>query len=107
MSDDQDTPQEIGELQKRLKELQIEVKMLQGRVANNSPELVRSLTQENSQLKERIGRMEKALLTLLVDASTPKQLEDSKTKIEVLRKSAVEYFQRTNINAEIWKNIVS
>ncbi|MCM2277799.1 MAG: hypothetical protein NDJ89_06955 [Oligoflexia bacterium] len=97
----------IKELQAQVVTLQKEIRMTQGRFANRSPEIQKALEKENQDLRLRLSALEKALLAIHLDAHLPRRLEEEKTQYEALRLAIVEYCKKTNIDPEIWKNLVS
>ncbi len=97
----------IKMLQDSVKALQGEIRTLSGRLANRDPVLIASLQADNKVLRERLGRMEKALAGLLTESLAPKQQDDIKLQLEVLRLATVEYCKKANITPELWKSIES
>jgi predicted nuclease with TOPRIM domain len=95
----------INALQETVKVLEGEIRTLTGRFANRNPALLAPLKKENTELTERLEKLEKCHLGLLLETTKPRQNDEFKTMTEVLRLAAIEYFRKANINPEIWKNI--
>ncbi len=98
------TPQELSPAD-QVDLLEKEVKILQGRLNNRDPKASSTLKKENQELAQRMVQLQKALLGLVNETQKPKQEEDAKTQLEVLRKTVVDYCKKNNIDQEIWKNL--
>jgi hypothetical protein len=108
----QDTPaaqlspeQRVAELKARMRTLQGELRTLSGKLVNRSPEKAPAVQAENQELRRRLTQLETSLFALLTEGYKPRHAEDSKQQAEVLRLSAIEYFQQTQTDPELWKNI--
>lgn len=97
----------VNALQDTVKALEIEVRILQGKTANRDPRAFKELARENTALQERVVRLQKALYGLLSESSQPRTNEDYKNRVEILRRSALDYCKKLNVNPELWKSIES
>lgn len=97
----------IQGLQARLKALQEEVRVLQGQVSNRDAGRLKAIALENETLQKRVAALEEGLFSLLVDAFKPRHTRDEKLQYEILRSHTVEYCEKSNVDPEIWKSLVS
>lgn len=95
----------IDAIQETCKTIEGELRTLSGRFKNRDPALIKPLQAENAQISARLALLEKAFLGLLVETTKPRQVEEMKTQLDILKSSAVEYFRKANINPDLWKNI--
>lgn len=112
MSDNADSGNRESEYQKRiaaleeaLAPLEKDIRTLEGRVANRKPEILVSLKNENTAMRTRLARLEKALLALLLESLNPMNLEDARTSLDALRFSALDFCKLSNIDPDLWKNL--
>jgi hypothetical protein len=97
----------IKALQAQITVLNQDSKIIEGKLANRDPKLVAKLESENAFIKARIEKLELAIGAVFTRSNQPTSLDDLKTQYEILRSAAVEYFKKNNVDAELWKNIVS
>jgi hypothetical protein len=95
----------IEALQKEVDALSNDLRTVQGKLANRDPVLIAQIHRENAELKTRLGGLQKALYALLTEMMTPSQPDDLSLRYEVLRRAAIDYFKKANVDPEIWKNI--
>jgi hypothetical protein len=85
--------------------LEKELHTIQGKLDNRDPVAARKLSKENSELRARVVRLEKALSGLIADGFLAREPADQKLKNDVLQQAAVEFFKKANLDPELWKNI--
>ncbi|OFZ83029.1 MAG: hypothetical protein A2583_13290 [Bdellovibrionales bacterium RIFOXYD1_FULL_53_11] len=96
----------IGMLQESVKNLEGELRTIEGRFKNRDPALIAPLQAENKRMQDRIDTLLKSYYFLLMESLMPRQSDEFKAQLEILKNSAIEYFKKANIDQEIWKNIV-
>ena len=106
------TPEEtldarIMELTEKLKGLEMETKILEGRMTSRNPKVLASIKKENEILKKRIEKLSTASFALLNDAVKPRQQQESKIGMEALKEQAIEYFKGAGIDEALWIKIES
>ena len=106
-SPESETTGRIKALEERAKTLNLEVKSLDGRFANRNPAALASIKAENAQLHIRFEKLQNALYSLLSERLSLGTPEENKLRTDILRTAAIEYFKKTNTDAELWKNLVS
>jgi septal ring factor EnvC (AmiA/AmiB activator) len=106
---------EESEIQKRIQELESalasaegETRSLEGKIRNraqaaDSKPIQDEITRMETRLKRLRSLLGACLLESVRGANEPEAFHQS----ESLRLSAVEYFKRTNVDTELWKNIAS
>lgn len=97
----------LSAIQEYVRNLHIEVRTLEGRIKNNDPAAVKRLNEENQALRDRLAQLEKALSAMITDALAPRSADEAGIQYEALRKAAVDYFTKSKINPDLWKNIAS
>ncbi len=97
----------IAVLTEQLKQLQNDIRTLEGRIANRDPKLTQVLEAENRDLLKKLAVLEKTLFAVLVDAELPRTSSEFQQRYKVLQQSAVEFFKHAQIDNELWKNIES
>jgi hypothetical protein len=96
----------IDALHDQVKGLEAELKTLEGRLANRDPNLVVALRKENQELRNRSVKLIRAYFALVSEATAIRDDDPRRTELETLRTAAMQYFQKNNVNPEIWKNLV-
>jgi len=103
---EEEAEERIEQLRKNVEALEQELKTLEGRFTNRDPAQALRLEKENTELAERLDKLEKCLVGIFGDLLRPRQLDEAKLQHEVLREAAVQFCKISNIDADIWRSIV-
>ena len=105
---------EESEILKRMKELeeqlsitQRENRSLEGKIRNRSSADPKPIQSDISLQESRLSRLRTLLGACLLESARGANEIEAFQQSENLRLSAVEYFKRTNVDTELWKNIAS
>lgn len=107
LSPEAETNQRITGLKAQIADLEKDVRMLTGKVANRDPAVARAIGRENTELEGRLDLLEKALFSVISESYLPRNSGDFQQKYEAIQDAAVEYLKKKNVDPELWKNIVS
>lgn len=95
----------IAELQREVSSLEGEVHILEGRVKNLNTRSASEISNQNTDLRKRVPRLEQALLALLLNRHRAVDLLEMEIETEALRKSLIAYCKEAQIEPELWKSI--
>ena len=101
----------IAEFEAQVAALEAEVRVLTGRLSNRDPKKIAALQAQNADA-QKTYRAVKDALALLTQVTLsaqvgPQASDDAALQLDILRQSAMDYFQKTNVDAELWKNLAS
>ena len=105
---------EESEILKRTKELEAvlaaaesETRSLEGKIRNRSQADPKLIEDELARMETRLKRLRALLGACLLESVRGANEAEALQQSESLRLSAIEYFKRTNVDTELWKNIAS
>jgi|GEM_PF-3797921 len=98
---------QITEMERRISEIEKEIRILEGRATNRNPATIQRIQAENELLRQRQTRLKRATYLLLRETLVSAQAADLRTQNEILRLAGVEFCQQYNVNPELWKNLAS
>jgi hypothetical protein len=107
MTAEEQAEAKLAELRNRIALLESEIRIAEGRSQLASPALVQAARTETSRLKERCRELVRALWVVLRDGQLVRDEEEARIRSESLRQTAIDYFAKLNLNADLWKNIAS
>jgi chromosome segregation ATPase len=95
----------VAALKARIRQLEGEIRTLNGKISNRSTSRAQAVQKENQQLGLRVSALESKIAELLTQSTSPAQADDLKQQTEILRQVAIEYCQHNKIDPELWKNL--
>jgi hypothetical protein len=101
------TTTNIGELEAKIKTLEQEIIILEGKIGNRNPQQLEKVKRENAELKQRFQLLKKALFVIINESYQPRTIQEADLHYDVLRRATVEYCKKAKIDQELWKSIES
>lgn len=97
----------IDVLQAEVQKLEQEMRIVQGRLKNLDPAVLKTLQEENQKQTTRTELLIRAIEYCSLYLIHPKQAEDLEMENQSLRAAAIELFKKENVTPELWKNLES
>lgn len=90
-----------------VRKLEEENAILENRLRTNSKEKSREVNQENQSLKAEFTQLETELFALLPKQKVPLDAVCFSTKLDSIKKAAIDYCTERKLDHELWKNLES
>ena len=92
-------------LHKEVTEMENQIRVYGGQVANRDPKLIEQATAMQETQKAKRQKLETALYALMFDSLKPRSQGEVEFQFNLLRKTAVDYMSQVGVDEAVWKDL--